>query len=259
MRHPAPKRALITGASGSIGAELAHAYAAPGTHILLQGRRHEVLESVAAECQQRGSTTTIHCVDLRDAEQIQDWITQLENTGLPDLVIANAGVNRHPAPNMLIEQWPEASHVLDVNTRAPIQLACSLLPRMAETTGGRFVFIGSLAAWYGLPETPTYSASKAAIKAYVEALQGIFRSRHTRVTLVLAGYVKSDMESAMPGPKPGLMDARTAAQKIKRGVDKGRRRIAFPFLLALGTHLMTVLPPILVLSILRLLGYGRQQ
>jgi hypothetical protein len=114
---------------------------------------------------------------------------------------------------------------------------------MRARRSGQLALISSLAAYYGLPVTPSYCASKAALKAYGEAIRGWLASEGVRVSVVMPGYVESQMCREMPGPKPFLWSAERAAQHIRLGLARNRARISFPFPLNLGTWLLAVLPP----------------
>ena len=115
--------------------------------------------------------------------------------------------------------------------------------------------MSSLAGFFGLPLTPAYSASKAGVKAYGEALRGWLAPHGVRVTVVMPGYVASDMCKAMPGPKPFLWSAERAARVIKRRLALNHARISFPFPLNIGTWCLAVLPPEISIKILGWLGY----
>jgi short-subunit dehydrogenase len=127
---------------------------------------------------------------------------------------------------------------------------------MRRKGGGQLVLVSSLAAWFGLPVTPAYSASKAAVKAYGEGLRGWLHGSGVSVTVVMPGYVHSAMCDAMPGPKPFLWQPDRAAQHIAARVAKRRARISFPFPLNWGCWWLAVLPAGLSHRVLRLLGYG---
>ncbi|MDT8893889.1 SDR family NAD(P)-dependent oxidoreductase [Halomonas sp. I1] len=250
----APRSLLITGATGAIGGALARHYAAPGVRLILHGRRRETLEALADACRQAGADVETTNVDLTDDASLTDWLDRL---ALPDVVIANAGQNTHAEPGQEMEDWSATSRLLAINLRTPMAMAERLAPRMAERGHGQFVFISSLAAWHGLPLTPSYSASKAGIKAYGEALRGWLAPRGVGVTVVMPGYVSSPMCDAMPGPKPWEIDAPRAARRIAVGIERNRARISFPFPLNLGCWSLAVLPAGLSQRLLGLMGYGR--
>ncbi|MBW5799020.1 SDR family NAD(P)-dependent oxidoreductase [Halomonas elongata] len=250
----APRSLLITGATGAIGSALARHYASPGVRLILHGRRREPLDALADECRQAGAEVETSRVDLTDDVALSDWLEQLT---LPDVVIANAGQNTHAEPGREMEDWSATSQLLAINLRTPMAMAERLAPRMAERGHGRIVFLSSLAAWHGLPLTPSYSASKAGIKAYGEALRGWLAPRGVGVTVVMPGYVSSPMCESMPGPKPWEIDPTRAACHIARGIERNRARISFPFPLNLGCWSLAVLPAALSQRLLGLMGYGR--
>jgi len=250
-----PKTILITGASGAIGGALARYYAKPGMCLILQGRNPIALENIANSCIQAGAAVVPKQMDLRDIPALQQWLTELADKQLPDLVIANAGINIENDPQTG-EQWQDVEALLDVNIKSTLALVHTLVPAMRQRRSGQIALVSSLAAYYGLPVSPSYSASKAAIKTYAEAMRGGLKRDNVLINVVMPGYVKSDMADAMRGPKPFLWTPEQAAQTIAKGLEKNQARISFPFPLNLGTWFLAVLPASLSQWILSLLGYG---
>jgi short-subunit dehydrogenase len=246
---------LITGASGAIGSALAEAYAAPGVVLHLHGRNGPLLAEAAQRCKARGAVVEQHRIDLRDTAAVIRWLAQLGAASPIDLLVANAGMNTHVGPGGEAEPWAEVEALLDVNLRATMALVHAVLPSMRQRGSGQIALVSSLAAYFGLPMTPAYCASKAAIKTYGEALRGWLAPEGIRVNVVMPGYVESPMCAAMPGPKPFLWSPERAARTIRRGLERDRPRISFPFPLNLGTWFLAVLPPTLSQRILGWLDY----
>ncbi len=248
-------RILITGASGSIGRELALAYAEPGTHLCLQGRDEARLSHTAVLCEAKGCSVSRHLIDLIDLDLIPPWIDNLSAEAPIDLLIANAGMNIHVGGDGQPEDWIEVSRLMDLNLKANIALVSAVLPSMRAHGHGQIALISSLAGYFGLPRTPAYCASKAGLKAYGESLRGWLGPEGVRVSVVMPGYVVSDMENAMPGPKPFRLSSKRAARIIVKGLKRDKARISFPFPLSLGTWFLAILPPQMSIRILGWLGY----
>lgn len=251
----APRCVLITGATGAIGGALALAYAAPTTQLVLHGRNQQALEELAMACREKGAQVSLSSASLTDESELNAWLDALCAEHVPDIVIANAGINTHPSASTL-EPWDEVQALLDVNLKAPIAMAQRLVPAMQARGSGQLVFISSLAGWHGLPTTPSYSASKAGIKAYGEGLRGLLEPHGIGVTVVMPGYVTSAMCNAMPGPKPWEWPPERAANAIQRGITANRARISFPFPLNFGTWWLAVLPAGISQWLIKRLGFN---
>ena len=246
---------MITGASGSIGTALARAYAAPDVRLILHGRDEARLSLVAADCEQQGATVVLGLFDLTDTPQLQAWVQDIDYQYPLDLVIVNQGININIGPEGEGEEWAQIDRLLDVNLRATMALAHTAALAMKARGHGQIALISSLAGFFGLPLTPSYSASKAGVKAYGEGLRGWLAPYGVHVTVVMPGYVDSAMCEAMPGPKPFVWGPKRAAKLIKRRLALNHARISFPFPLNIGCWLLAVMPPSWSVKILALLGY----
>jgi short-subunit dehydrogenase len=249
------KTVLITGATGAIGSALAREYAAAGTRLVLHGRRADLLEELAARCRSAGAEVETHHFDLRDIAQTRQWVQAVEGRHGIDLLLANAGMNTNTGERGEGEDWQAASELIDLNVKATLALVHAALPGMRRRRDGQIALMSSLAGYFGLPVTPTYSASKAALKAYGEALRGWLQPEGVRVNVVMPGYVDSAMCRAMPGPKPFLWLPDKAARVIRRGLERDQARISFPFPLNLGCWLLSIGHPAMAIFFLRLLNY----
>ena len=246
-------RVLITGATSAIGSALAEAYARPGVTLYLHGRNEAKLAEVAERCRVKGAEVQMQRMDVRDFSALRGWLEALEPL---DLVIINAGMNTHIGPAGEPEPWDVVEALLDVNLKAAMVIVQAVLPAMRARGSGQIALVSSLAAYFGLPVTPAYCASKAGLKAYGEALRGWLAPEGIKVNVIMPGYVRSAMCDDMPGPKPFLWSPERAARVIRRGLERDKARISFPFPLNWGTWWLAVLPAGLSTRIVRWLGYG---
>ncbi|MET1116743.1 MAG: SDR family NAD(P)-dependent oxidoreductase [Comamonas sp.] len=246
---------LITGATGGIGGALVESYAEPGNTLILQGRNAPRLAEQAALCEARGARVITRTLDVRDRVALSAWLREVCAQENVDLLIVNAGVNTNIGPDGAGERWEDIEALIEVNVLAAMATVDGVLPSMRARGAGQIALISSLAAYFGLPVTPSYCASKAAIKVYGEALRGWLAPEGVRVNVVMPGYVESQMCHDMPGPKPFLWPADKAVRCIRRGLERNRPRISFPFPLNFGTWWLSVLPPVISERILKLIGY----
>ncbi|MDL2269257.1 SDR family NAD(P)-dependent oxidoreductase [Desulfosarcina sp. OttesenSCG-928-A07] len=250
------RRILITGATGAMGSALAEAYAQKGLMLYLTGRNVKKIKAVADRCRLLGAAVDVRCFDLRDEPALRAWIGEITEQGPVDLAILAAGINRNIGPDHQGESWTHTQALMDLNLTATMVAIDSLIPAMRGKGCGQIAIFSSLAGYFGLALTPSYCASKAALKAYGEALRGWLAPEGIKINVIMPGYVKSHMCDHMPGPKPFLQTPRHAAEIIRKGLSKNKPRITFPFPLNLGTWFLAVLPAVLSHRILRWLGYA---
>lgn len=253
----APRSILITGANSGIGRALALAYAVPGVVLALGGRNQSRLDAVATACRGRGATVETGRIDVTDAGAMAAWIAKADATASLDLVIANAGVSggSFGADRGAQGGADQTRHIFAVNVGGVIN---TVLPAVAvlraraqarppagakRAIRGQIAIMSSLAGYRGLPGAAAYSASKAAVKVLGEGLRGALWHDGIEVSVICPGFIKTPMTDANPFPMPFIIGPERAAGIIKRGLDKGKARIAFPFPANVLTWLIAALPP----------------
>ena len=197
-----------------------------------------------------------HVLDLENTDAVRNWMRSVCEQNIPDLVIANAGRNTDIGPNLEGEDFGEARALVQVNLLSGMALFDATLPFFRKQGGGQFAFTSSLAGYYGLAMTPTYCATKAALKSYGTSLRAWLLKENIHVNVIFPGYVRSPMCEAMPGPKPFLMEPKKAARRIRKGLERDFARISFPFPLNLGVWGLGLLPLCFAMPIAKILGYG---
>ena len=236
-----PRSVLITGASSGLGEALAGTYAASGVSLALGGRNRDRLGAVAEACRARGATVTIAAVDVAERAAMAEWIAAADDEGPLDLVIANAGISAGTAGGAEVDD--EARAIFAVNLGGVLNTIQPAIPHMRARHGGQIALISSVAAFLGLPGTPAYAASKAAVRIYGEGLRGLLAADGVRVSVVCPGFFESPMTAANPFPMPFLMPAERAARIIQDGLARNKARIAFPWPVYLAVRLLGSLPP----------------
>ena len=245
----AGRRIALTGASGGIGAALARQYADDRTTLFLCGRDVVRLASVAESCRTRGAAVHTAAFDLRDELARESWVRTITADGRLDVLVAGAGVSasvRQTAGRV----WPEDGRDLmrELTVNAVSNICCVnrtvelMLARKSPEHHLQIGLIASLAGMTGLPSSPGYSASKAALRVYGESLRRLVLKEHIGVTVLLPGFIQSPMSRRYQGRKPFLMSAERAAELMVRALESNKAEYAFPWLLAAGIRALGFLP-----------------
>jgi len=253
--EPSPGAVVVTGASSGIGAALALAYAEPGRRLGLIGRDPERLAASAAACEALGASVVTARLDVTDAEPLAAWIRAFDAETPVEILIANAGVSGGRSPEGALEDLDTAIRQLRINLEGAVNTVHALLQPMRRRRRGHIVLMSSLSALRALPDAPAYSASKAGLLAYGEALRGSLRGRGVGVTVVCPGFVTSPMSRRYLGAKPGEVSAERAAAIIRRGVERRRPLLVFPWHLGLAMRASRLLPAGLSDLVMRRFGF----
>jgi short-subunit dehydrogenase len=235
---------LITGASSGIGAALAENFAADGVRLVLGGRSNERLASVAQACRLRGADVEATAVDVTERAAVVEWILDADRRQPLDLVIANAGVSGGTLKGT--ESEDQARRIFAINIDGVLNTVFPALQPMLARKAGQIGIMASLAAYRGFPGAPAYGASKAAVRVWGEALRGDLAPLGVGVSVIMPGFIKTAMTDVNNFPMPFLMPAERAAAIVRRGLERNRPRIAFPWQTAFLAWLLGALPPTVV-------------
>jgi len=252
---PSRKNILITGASSGIGEALAKRYADEYSRLILLARNTEKLEQVAKICEQKQAIVIIHSIDITETVSVQKLVASIDAQYPIDLVICNAGVTSILDDDGKAESWDVITRVVDTNLYGVLATLNPLISELQKRKRGQIAIVSSLAAYYGMPITPIYCASKAALKGYGESLRGWLKQDGIKVSMIYPGFVKSDLSDKFTSDKPFMISPDKAADIIHKGIKKNKASISFPFPLNFGIWMLSVLPSALAGWIMGLL-YG---
>jgi len=207
--------ALVTGASGGIGAAIAHALVKQGARVAVSGTRREVLDALAVEL---GEGTVVLPCDLSKAAQVDALVPQaVAAMGKLDILVNNAGVTRdNLAMRMKDEEWDT---VLRVNLEAAFRLCRAACKPMMKARFGRIISITSVVGVTGNPGQVNYAASKAGLIGMSKALAQEVATRGITVNCVAPGFIVSPMTQALPEAQRDLLTARIPAGRLGEGAD----------------------------------------
>ena len=187
------KRALVTGATGGLGREIARALARRGARLFLSGRNEPALADLVRELSASG-----RAADLMRAEDVEGLVVAAQRAlGGVDILVHSAGV--FPVGPLAETSLEAFDRCLAVNLRAAFLLARALAPEMAARRWGRIVLVGSSSAYSGFPDTSVYCASKHGLLGFSRALHAEFRGANVRTFCVSPGSIKTPMGRSAPG------------------------------------------------------------
>jgi NAD(P)-dependent dehydrogenase (short-subunit alcohol dehydrogenase family) len=241
------RNVVLTGACGGLGQALAGELLAAGARVALVGLDPVPLMALAAGTDGR---CRVYTPDVTDSAGMQamaaDWMAR---HGLPDLVIANAGVaggfDTAEAADLAVMR-----RMLEINLLGPATTFQPFLKawRQAAATPGAvtgpcaLVGVASVAGWRGLPGNGAYCASKGGLIRYLESLRAECRGTGIRVHTVSPGYVRTALTAGNRFSMPGLLEPAEAARALLAGVASGREHIVLPRRIGWLSSLLGALP-----------------
>jgi short-subunit dehydrogenase len=224
-------RTLVTGASSGIGAGLAEALAANGAIVGICARRADRLADVVGRCMEHSPESRMWAVDLADTDAVDQLsVDVLDAFGGIDLLVNNAGIpKRRQVTALDIETITQVMHI---NYLSPMRLTMALLPQMLQRGSGTIVNISSVAATLSAPGEAAYSASKAALTVFSEAMALDIWESGVKVMVVYPGVIDTDLFSLPDNDVPNIPIPRepvsVAVDAILGGLESGADQVYVP-------------------------------
>ena len=210
------KIALVTGASGGIGAQIAKALHAQGAKVVLHGTRASKLEALKAELGERASTVT---ANLANRDAVAGVIASAsEAAGGPiNILVNNAGITRDGLlMRMKNEDWDE---VIEVNLTASMTLCRTAIRAMMKERSGRIISISSVVGVTGNPGQTNYAASKAGMIGFSKSLAAEVASRGITVNVVAPGFIATPMTDVLDDVQKVALLTRVPAGRLGTAIE----------------------------------------
>lgn len=235
------KSILITGASSGLGKSLAIEYANKEVYLFLTARNREKLEETANLCKNLGAIVFFETNDIKNREDIKDFVLRSNNIKKLDLIIANAGISIETCDNFC-ENSDRLYDVLNTNIFGVINTVEPIIPEMIKNKSGQIAIISSMSSFVGLPSCIAYSSSKACISAYGEALRGSLKQYNIGVSTISPGFIKTPLTDKNKFQMPLMISSEKAAKIIKTKLSKNKGLITFPIIIYFLMKFLRFLP-----------------
>lgn len=232
----AGKKIWLIGASEGIGRALAQKLADEGAQLALSARQADKLEQLA----QKLSALSLPADVCSDTDLRKAFAAIAGAWGHPDMVIYNAGAYEPMAAQNFILEKVQA--MMDVNFHGALRMLDCVLGPFLGANKGHIVFVGSIAAYRGLPGAIGYGASKAALLNLAEGMAIDLLDSNIKIQVMSPGFVKTRLTDKNNFDMPGLISPAEAADYIVRGLKAQAFEIRFPFFFPLLLRVMSYLP-----------------
>ncbi len=186
------KTALVTGASAGIGRAIAYALAEAGVHLVITGRRVEILEKMARDIEERYAVAVVEVqMDIRDRDDTMSKLDELLKKYEIDILINNAGLalGLEPIDEGDISQWEQ---MIDTNIKGLLYVTKAVSAQMRSRNRGDIINMGSIAGETAYPGGNVYCATKAAVHMLTEAMNSDFYGTNIRVGTIAPGAVETE-------------------------------------------------------------------
>jgi short-subunit dehydrogenase len=205
----------------------------------LVGRRKALLEKLQRSL---NTPSTIYAVDVSDEHQLHHAIERhIKKMGVPDIVIANAGVSTGTL-NSEKEDLVTFKRVVDINLYGVMHTFLPFMHTFKKRKLGQLVGIASVAGIRGLPGSGAYSTSKAALMNYLESLRIEMLPFNIQVTTIAPGYIKTPMTHSNPYAMPFILEVDEAASLFIKAINRKEKFIIIPWQMNIVGRLMRLLP-----------------
>jgi NAD(P)-dependent dehydrogenase (short-subunit alcohol dehydrogenase family) len=236
---PAKSCIFITGASSGLGLALAQHYLRQGAIIGAVARRAELLQVLADQFPRQVYS---YVIDIRDTVAVQAAAQNfISRAGLPDIVIANAGVSVGTLTEYT-EDIAAFQQVIDVNLLGMVKTFQPFIAEMRARQRGTLVGVASVAGFRGLPGAGAYSASKAGAISYLESLRVELHGSGVSVVTLCPGYIKTPMTVINPYRMPFILEADEAASRMARAIKRKTSFAVIPWQMSFVGRLLKLLP-----------------
>jgi short-subunit dehydrogenase len=260
MALPPPSPAstcLVTGASSGIGADIARELAKRGHGVTLVARREDRLKTLAGELESTGVRVEVVAADVADPDARARLIDSVNRLGLDvEVLVNNAGYGSGGAFTELDAESEVA--MVRVNCEAVVALTRHYLPEMLERGRGAVLNVGSTAGEQPLPRQATYSASKAFVNTFSDALYSEMHGTGVTVTSLRPGPVKTEFgdvagisEELFSAPDFTIKSSEAVAAAAVEGLEKGKRTVAPGIAAKVATISGRLTPRTVLLPLLR--------
>ncbi len=233
---------FVTGASSGIGQALAARFAAAGYRLALVARRAGEIESWCRAQGWPAGRWAVYAADVRDVASITGAGRDcLARQGLPDVVIANAGIS----VGVDSAEFDDLDVIRATFETNNLGMAATFQPFLAALRAqrrGTLVGIASVAAIRGLPGHGAYCASKAGVVAYCESLRGECRAHGVKVVTLLPGYVATPLTAGNSYGMPFLMSPAAFADRAFAAIEAGVSYRVIPWQMGVAAKLLRLLP-----------------
>jgi short-subunit dehydrogenase len=248
------KRVFITGASSGIGRGLALELATPGAQLGLAARRADLLDMLRAEVEARGASAKTFVLDVTDSAAVEKSAqSYVAWAGGVDCVIANAGIGEGLGRRGSSERVAE---VFAVNTIGVSNTVLAFMPAMRAAGSGTLVAIGSVAGHRALPGSASYSASKAAVRVFMDALRMDLAGTGVHAMTICPGFVRTPLTDKNRYGMPFLMECDEACRLMVRSIGRRDRIYTFPWQMRLVSLALRCAPEWLVRRVARRKTHG---